>query len=140
MAAVCKTANAAAVISALATASHIRAGARQSHRVLQSVILGGFHELIWCIAEVRREAIAHVVRMSLPRVMVHGGNRVVQRGRSSVCGIWRVLVLLFTIKAYYKTHLLNVLSRSIIERVRGAPQALATITAVTYVLRTFSSG
>jgi len=74
------------------------------------------------------------------QVVVHGGNRVVQRGRSGVGGIWRVLALFFTIKAYYKTHLLNMLSRRIVKWVRGAPQALATITAVTYVLRTLSSG
>lgn len=148
MTAVRKTANTAAVISALATASHIGAGTWQSHWVLQSVVLGGFHELVWCKAEVRRVAPAYVMGMSLSRIMVygvgwntgvqvvvHGGNRVVQRRWSGVVGIWRVPVLL-----YYKTHFLNVLSRRVVEWMRGAPQALATITAMTYVLRTFSSG
>lgn len=148
-----KTTNTAAVISALATASYIGAGTWQSHWVLQSVVLGGFHELVWCIAEMRRVAPAHVVGMSLSRVMVHGfgwnsgvqvvvhgGNGVVQRRWSGIRGIWRVSVFLFTIKTYYKTHLLNVLSRRIVEWMRGAPQALATIAAMTYMLRTFSSG
>lgn len=147
MTAVRKTANAAAIIPALATASHIGAGTWQSHRVLQSIVMGGFHEVVWCIAEVRRVGSAHVVGMSLSRVIVHGvgldpgiqvvvngGNGVVQRRWGGVRGIWRVSVLLFTIDAYYKAHLLNVLSRRIVEWMRGAPQALATIAAMTYVL------
>lgn len=89
--AVHKTADAAAIIPALATTSNIGAWTWQSHWVLQSVILRGFHELlVLCVAEVRRVAIVHVARMCLSWVLiysiglntivevaVHGGNGVV---------------------------------------------------------------
>ena len=143
MAAVRKTAYATAIISALAATGHIRARVWQSHRVFQSVILRRLHKiLVWCIIGMRWIATAHVVRIrSVFRVCVYGVRLnpilqvVIRANRVSSAGRILWMLALFSVEAYQKTHLLDMLLRRVVERMRSATKTLTTITAFTHMSR-----